>query len=1069
MLLAVLTVLATLPAASRQEAVDPSIRAAVERFYAAQEAEDIEAYLALWSKTAQRPRAEQLKYIFDLGDDKFSDLIITRVTERNDRVFVRVSVTRDRTNTTVRRPDGSVVVSHAVTLASLTYAREGGELKLVREGSVVDGLADALIVASTLEERARLMDAEPELVGVPLVLSLSRQADALAQGLQYARAQPIYELVREVAHRIGNSRLEGEALQNIGNAMYFQRNFEGALAAYEQRLLLEREAANDTAIASALLGIATIRYSLFEYTQALSAYREALAIQERLKEESGLATTLISTGNVQYVQGDFAGAIVDYRRSRDFYRKIADTNGEARALEGLGRSFAAQGDFAAALESYAGVLEEGRARRNPRMQGTALLSIGDVHLRLGNLDTARPLFDESRGHFEAMNDLPNVGRVWQAAAMTDLVAGRFPAAEQEYVKSGAACSAAADAECVARAIVGLAFAQSSQAHYIEAIATYRKAIDAFTALRMREEAARAEVGLSQALLGSKDAAGALAAAGRARQQGLAIGEDDVVWRASVGEARALRESADAAKAMTAARAGVAAVQRLTQTAEDRPGEFVAADSVAAYAVLAILQAEAADAAGAFATLEQRRTHALRIALARNERDIARGMTSAERSEERASAAELVSLRVRLDHQRTLPKPDTARVTRLEQELAAATATRKGQRQRLFERLPDLRTWRGFTVPVGPDDVLRVLGSDGTIAVEFVIDDEALLAVVAERTGETAAFLAKVTTIPRQALAERIARAVDPAALRSVDAWRTASAELVAAIPPDVFARMAAAPRAIVVPDDVLWRVPFEALPVKEGELADRTSVIYAGSVTSLVRAPAASSELGTVPLLAVASPELPASTRERVKATAPGWTLRSPDAADLEIRDVSRPFSEPAATVLSGAAATEPAVRAQAPAASALHLAAPFRMNGASPLFSPLLLAVDPAPGAESGSDAPRTAENDGLLETREIMNLDLRARVAVLSDGAATSMRDAAAAADTVRWAWRAAGVPSIVMPRWAGDDAAGAAMLAEFYTRLKAGEVPEAALQGARGVLRARAETRAPYFWAGWMLIGR
>ena len=401
MLLPVLAILATLQASR------PRRKASIRRFVRPSSVSTrhrkrrmSKGYLALWSKTAQRPRPEQLKYIFDAGDDKFSDLAITRVTETGDRVAVRVSVTRDRTNTGARRPDGSPIVSHAVTVASLTYVREGTELKLVREGSVADGLAEALIGASTIEERARLLEAEPELVDVPLVLSLARTADVWIQGLQYSRALPIYELTRDVAHRIGNARLEGEALQNIGNARYFLRNFDDALAAYQQRLEIEREAANESGIASALLGIATVKYSTFEYTEALAAYREALPIQERLKEETGLATTLISTGNVQYVQADYAGAIADYRRSRDLYRQVGDTNGEARALEGLGRSLAAQGNFGAALESYAGVLSEGRARRNPQMQGTALLSIGEIHLRLGNLDMARPLFEESRTHFE---------------------------------------------------------------------------------------------------------------------------------------------------------------------------------------------------------------------------------------------------------------------------------------------------------------------------------------------------------------------------------------------------------------------------------------------------------------------------------------------------------------------------------------------------------------------------------------------------------------------------------------------------------------------------------------------
>ena len=244
------------------------------------------------------------------------------------------------------------------------------------------------------------------------------------------------------------------------------------------------------------------------------------------------------------MQAEYAGAIVDYRRSRDLYRHVGDTNGEARALEGLGRSLAAQGNFAAALESYAGVLAEGRARRNPQMQGTALLSIGEIHLRLGNLDMARPLFEESRTHFELLKDLPNVGRVWQAAALTELMSARFPAAEQAYGKSSAACAAAKDPECVARAVVGLAFAQSSQDHFAEAIATYRKAIDAFTALR-KARGRRARGGRTVAARCS--AARTRPARSRPRavpvKQGLAIGDDDVVWRACVAEARALRSSA----------------------------------------------------------------------------------------------------------------------------------------------------------------------------------------------------------------------------------------------------------------------------------------------------------------------------------------------------------------------------------------------------------------------------------------------------------------------------------------------------------------------------------------------
>src|SRR5262245_66613648 len=63
-------------AAGRQGPDDPVLRAAVEQFFAAQQAEDVAAYLSLWSAAATRPTAEQLKYVFDSGDDTFTNVTI---------------------------------------------------------------------------------------------------------------------------------------------------------------------------------------------------------------------------------------------------------------------------------------------------------------------------------------------------------------------------------------------------------------------------------------------------------------------------------------------------------------------------------------------------------------------------------------------------------------------------------------------------------------------------------------------------------------------------------------------------------------------------------------------------------------------------------------------------------------------------------------------------------------------------------------------------------------------------------------------------------------------------------
>jgi CHAT domain-containing protein len=137
-----------------------------------------------------------------------------------------------------------------------------------------------------------------------------------------------------------------------------------------------------------------------------------------------------------------------------------------------------------------------------------------------------------------------------------------------------------------------------------------------------------------------------------------------------------------------------------------------------------------------------------------------------------------------------------------------------------------------------------------------------------------------------------------------------------------------------------------------------------------------------------------------------------------------------------------------------------------------MIVSTPPPPPAgpddRAADPAPAHPANDGVLEARDIINIELRARLAVLSDGNALAMRDAAAAAPVLAWSWRAAGVPAVAVARWTAADPASETMLEEFYARLRAGDPPAAALREARARLRAGEGTNAPAHWAGWLLIG-
>ena len=157
----------------------------------------------------------------------------------------------------------------------------------------------------------------------------------------------------------------------------------------------------------------------------------------------------------------------------------------------------------------------------------------------------------------------------------------------------------------------------------------------------------------------------------------------------------------------------------------------------------------------------------------------------------------------------------------------------------------------------------------------------------------------------------------------------------------------------------------------------------------------------------------------------------------------------PSATVLLDDQATVAALRAQAPAADVLHLACHGQFRPDNPLFSSLRLA-------------------DGWLTVRDAYGLDLNCGLVTLS--ACETGVSAIAPGDELIGLARgffSAGAPSLLVSLWTVDDESTAKLMASFYTRLRAGENPAAALRHAQCELLS--DHPHPFFWSPFVLLGR
>ena len=987
---------------------EPGLRAAVQRFYDAQASKDLAGTVACWSAAApDRPTNGTYQAIFDTGEDQFTvdikELVIVGSGAR-----LRVLVKRVRT---AHEQDRDRVYRGEV-LNNQQWRYEGGAWKLVRDRSAADDFADVLFAANE-DQWPALLGAQPDLVNQALRYAVAGRASGRAVAQQYREALAGFRLALAISRALHDRSAEIESLQNVASAHYFLKDFANAADAYTSALAVARDADAPEQIAAAQIGLGTVAYSRGDYSAALAAYEAARTIYDARDEGTSIGRATVSIGNVQYLQGEYDAAAGSYRRALELLTKGMDFPGASLARSGLGRVFATQGDLSSALQAYTEVLDDTRARPTPGQKAATLESIGEIHYRLGNVNDARARFGDAVRFYDLVQATADVARVYGDLGLTELSAGRADAALAAYVTSREQYGRAKRPDGVAHAWVGIGFSQAAARKFDEAIAAYRTAITMLDEQQRAEDSARAWLGLSMAQRGSGARDAALASARHVRAAADALNSDELRWRAAVEEGTTLRALGRLDDARASLESAIAIIEGLAPGAPTSADVRGALDgSAAAWTELAFTLAQAQDAAGAALAAERRHAHARRLMLAPFERDITIGMTTDEQRDEQQVARDLVSTRAQLRAERAAPRPDAARVSRLEEQLLRLSAERTERQAALYSRLPDLRTWRATALPT---DLNSVAVPDGSVLIEYLVGDDDLLVTWLAGGPDRVVPGAAVVPVTRQALAEAVEKATDPAALKDAQVWGRRSAPLSDAVLAPAKAVLDGRDTCVIVPDDRLWRVPFEALPIEDGDLASRMTVAYATSFVSSARHAAAPSAVTTHPSLAVIAPTLAPAIRD-----------------------------------------TETAAREAIGSAAVTTIVAPVEMSGAAPLFSSVLF-------APSGD----TLASDGRLEVREWFGLHSEGGIVVMPDARSFDRQGIGAGMEALDWATAAAGVAALFVGRAPADAFTVEALARALHAHLSRGDRPGAAWRAAIADVRATAGS-APAAWAGLRLLG-
>lgn len=286
----------------------------------------------------------------------------------------------------------------------------------------------------------------------------------------------------------------------------------------------------------------------------------------------------------------------------------------------------------------------------------------------------------------------------------------------------------------------------------------------------------------------------------------------------------------------------------------------------------------------------------------------------------------------------------------------------------------------------------------------------------------------------------------------------------------------AARQLLVVPDGVLFYLPFGALPrgPRGGYLGGEAEVSYASSasVLAMLRArPPCAPAPGGRELLAFGDPE-PIRGAGSTEAGAAGALVRGLVESGVafarlpssrqEVLGLARLFGPGSSRVFLGAQFQRSTVtREIATPSRYVHFATHAVVDDEVPERSGLIASGSPD---QEGSGV-------GFLQAREIAELKIDAEMVTLSacQTGLGRLTEGEGIVGLAR-AFQVAGARSLLVSLWNVSDYSTSKFMSGFYGRLRRGETKASALRAARRAMLGEANPllRHPYHWAGFVLTG-
>jgi CHAT domain-containing protein len=996
-----------------------------------------------------------------------------------------------------------------------------------RPDAATEQLARSLADAASAEDRRTLLASAPAAtVSGPLRAALAERGREERDAKRFARSVACFEAARSVAEFLRDTRGEAEALNELGETYFLQSEFDRAAESFERGRALDASAVNPLRLAEVLFVAGAVYFESGDYPRALGLYRRSLeTFEQNGGDKARISGIIYGIGAIHYLKGEYAEASELHRRSLKMAEESGESGAIALSLFGLAADFRMQGDYASALRFYERSLklieasgdEERRRIGGPYLYGrnisTILRHIGTTYFLQGNYTLAFSYFERVLRRDEAAQDAAGIANSLGYMGGVYRAQGRYEQALDCLARSLGLFEKLGQRDGEARTLATMGSVYQLRGDSERALEYFRRSLAMREQMDAKEGIANSLLGMAAVFASRGEHAQALDAASRSAALAQRIGSPHILWGALLFAGRAHLALGHVAEARRAFDESISTVESLrAHVAGGEEGqELFFADKLAPFYEIVEMLVREDRTEEAFSYAEAGKGRVLLDALRAGRAGAKGRLTETEATRDRELRQQMNSLSVELQREQTSPQPLGVSGESLQSRLEKARLEYAAFQSSLDAAHPELRVERGEARPVTRADVAGLLTDEHTAIAEYVVSENRTYLFVFTKRADDAAAARAAHAMP--AAAQSAPRAADAAGLslkiytveitrqelaRRAEQFRQQLAQGDLLFRPharelyDLLLKPAEGElrdkrRLVIVPDDKLWELPFQALQASEGVyLVERFAVSYVPSLTVLREMARRREERSRTAhahatLLALGNPLLgtrPVGQARRVLMQGGGaHTLAPLPEAERQVRALAALYGPGRSRVYTGAEAQEGRLKREAGAFSVLHLATHGTLDDASPMYSNVVLARD---GVRAGKGAAQGPDEDGLLEAWELMEMHLDAELVVLS--ACETARGRVTPGEGLiglSWAMFVAGSPTTVVSQWKVESASTTELMVGFHRHLQE-RFSGSNSPGAQRMTKAEALRRAalqllrseryahPFFWAGFVMVG-